>query len=44
MEGLEVASARVATNSSLENGSRGGKLRGPAQEKDLEICGAERLG
>ncbi|XP_037698099.1 testis-specific Y-encoded-like protein 1 [Choloepus didactylus] len=43
-EGLEAASASVATDSSLKNGFQDGELRGPGGEKALETCGEERSG
>ncbi|TEA25932.1 hypothetical protein DBR06_SOUSAS5710056, partial [Sousa chinensis] len=43
-EGLEVASAWVAIDSILENGSQGGEPRGPAVQKAVETCGAHGSG
>ncbi|XP_058381804.1 testis-specific Y-encoded-like protein 1 [Diceros bicornis minor] len=43
-DGLEAASASVATDSSLENGCQRAEPRGLGDEKALEACGAERSG
>ncbi|XP_004471269.2 testis-specific Y-encoded-like protein 1 [Dasypus novemcinctus] len=43
-EGLEAASASVATDSSLKNGFQDGESRGLGGEKTLENCGEEWSG